>query len=45
MKNNPLYSPEKTLFDMTYINQLMSFETCQLKLHLPDKLFMDCRME
>ena len=31
--------------DMTYTNQLMSFETYQLKLHLPDNLFTDCRME
>ena len=36
---NPLYSLEKTLFDMTYTNQLMNFETHQLK------LFTDCRME
>ena len=27
---------------MTYTNQLMNFETHQLKLHLPDKLFTDC---
>ena len=42
---NPVYSLEKTLFDMTYTNQLISFETYQLKMHLPDKLFTDCRME